>query len=172
MARLYDPDDAYAGLPLKMRVTPTVSVLVASALVILFPFAADAPLWPPLGFMMLIGWRMMRSDLWPVWIGLPLGLFDDLASGQPVGSAMALWTIAMLTFDAFDRRVVWRDHWIDWLIAAAMLAVYLLVGALFARTGDAANLLRILAPQWAWSAMLMPLVMRLTAGLDRWRQRR
>ena len=48
---------------------------------------------------------------------LPLGLFDDLVSGQPLGSAMLLWTLCFLAIDVLEQRLVWRDFWQDWLIA-------------------------------------------------------
>ncbi|MCC7393280.1 MAG: rod shape-determining protein MreD [Sphingomonadaceae bacterium] len=161
------------GPPLswRLRLTPTISVLLASA-VTLLPLAPGAPLLPPLGLMMLLAWRLLRSDIWPLWIGLPLGLVDDLMSGQPVGSAVFLWSAAILTLDFVDRRIVWRDFWQDWAIAAAMLAVALFVGGLLARSGGPLDLLRLLTPQWLLSLLLMPLAMRLVGSLDAWRRLR
>ncbi|MEK6542282.1 MAG: rod shape-determining protein MreD [Pseudomonadota bacterium] len=170
MARLLPAEETLIALPVKMRLVPTLSVLVASALVTL-PFDAAFPMLPPLGFMMLISWRMLRADIWPIWIGIPLGLFDDLVSGQPVGSAVALWTVAMLAMEAIDRRIVWRDFGIDWLLAATALFVYLLAGALLARAGDMMQILQLIFPQLAWSAMLLPPAMRVAAMLDGWRRR-
>lgn len=161
------------GPPLtwRMRLTPTLSVVLASA-VTLLPLSFDAPLLPPLGLMMLLAWRLLRSDIWPVWIGLPLGLVDDLMSGQPVGSAVFLWSVAMLTLDFVDQRVVWRNFWHDWAIAAAMLAVALLIGGLFARSGTPVDVLRLITAQWLFAALLMPLAMRLVGSLDAWRRLR
>ncbi|MEQ1726088.1 MAG: rod shape-determining protein MreD [Sphingopyxis sp.] len=170
MPRLFPADELLIALPLKMRLIPTGSILIASALTVL-PFSANAPLLPPLGFMMLLSWRMLRSDIWPVWIGIPLGLFDDLAGGQPVGSAVALWTIMMLAMEAIDRRIIWRDFWIDWGLAAAGLAIFLVAEAVLARTGDLTRIIALVGPQFLWSAMLIPLLMRLAALLDGWRRR-
>jgi hypothetical protein len=50
------------------------------------PIIAPAPVPPPLGFLLLLAWRLLRPGLLPPWAGLPLGLFDDLYSGQPTGS--------------------------------------------------------------------------------------
>lgn len=159
------------GIPMRLVAIPSGSVMFASAVTTL-PLIADAPLLPPLGFVLLISWRLLRSDIWPVWIGLPLGLWDDLLSGQPVGSAVALWTFAMLGMDALDRRVVWRDYRIDLVIAAVALAVYMVLSALFNRVGDGAAMLRLVGPHYVWSLFLVPPAMRLVAWLDRWRLRR
>ncbi len=170
MTALLDAAPDIAVRPLRLRLVPIASVLLGSLLATA-PIAIDAPLMPPLGFMLLIAWRLLRSDIWPVWIGIPLGLFDDLLSGQPVGSAVALWTLTMLAMDALDTRVVWRDYRLDWLIAAAALAFVLVGGGLLARVGSPADVLRLIAPQLGWSLCLVPLAMLLTAGLDRWRLR-
>lgn len=154
--------------PIRFAATPIASVMVASA-VPLLPFAADAPLLPPLGFLLFIAWRMLRSDLWPVWIGLPLGVWDDLVSGQPIGSAMALWTIVMLAMDALDRRVVWRDHWIDWAVGGAALLLVLVGGALLARAGNLIEVIALVGPQFLWSLFLLPAAMLIVGRLDRWR---
>lgn len=155
-------------LPLRLRVVPSLSVLLAS-MVTALPIITNAPLLPPLGFLLFISWRLMRSDLWPIWIGIPLGLFDDLVSGQPVGSAVALWSIVMLAFDAVDRRIVWRDHWLDWALGGAALLFVLVAGALLARAGDIADIIRLVGPQFLWSLFLLPLCMLLVARLDNWR---
>lgn len=161
------------GPPLswRLRLTPTISVVLASA-VTLLPFSFDTPLLPPLGLMMLLAWRLLRSDIWPLWVGLPLGLVDDLMSGQPVGSAVFLWSAVMLSLDFIDRRIVWRNFWQDWAIAGAMLAVALLVGGTLARAGGPIDLLRLLTPQWLLATLLMPLAMRLVGSLDAWRRLR
>lgn len=161
------------GPPLswRLRLTPTISVVLASAITLL-PFSFDTPLLPPLGLMMMLAWRLLRSDIWPLWVGLPLGLVDDLMSSQPVGSAVFLWSAVMLSLDFIDRRIVWRNFWQDWAIAAAMLAVALLVGGTLARAGGPIDLVRLLTPQWLLATLLMPLAMRLVGGLDAWRRLR
>ncbi len=151
-----------------IAVIPTLSVMIAS-LVTALPIMVDAPLLPPFGFLVLIAWRLMRSDIWPVWIGIPLGFWDDLFSGQPVGSAVALWTIAMLAMELIDARLVWRDYWIDWLIGAVVIAFVLATGAMLARTADLPGIAILVAPQLAVSLFALPAMMLLVARLDRWR---
>jgi rod shape-determining protein MreD len=75
----------------------------------------------------------------------------------------------MLAMDALDTRVVWRDYWIDWVIGGVALAFVLIGGALLARAGDAADILRLVGPQYGISLFLLPLAMYLTGWLDRWR---
>lgn len=171
MSALYDSvEEAYAPSR-RLMVTPTLSVILTS-LVTTLPIIANAPLLPPLGLLMLLSWRLMRSDVWPIWIGIPLGFVDDLVSGQPVGSAVALWTVIMLAIDLVDRRIVWRDYWVDWMIGGAGLMFALFGGALLARSGGIGGIILLVGPQWLISLFLLPLFMLLVARLDRWRLRR
>jgi rod shape-determining protein MreD len=157
---------------LRMRVTPIAAVMLASALPAMLPMIATFPILPPLGLLLFIAWRRLRSDLWPAWIGLPLGLWDDLFSGQPVGSAMALWTIIVLLFEAVEYRMLFHDQWIDWLLAAVALALAIFGGVwLLSWTGTAIPYAVVLS-QFGWSVLAYPLVARLVATLDRWRLRR
>ena len=66
-------------------------LVMAGSLSPTWPVIAAAPVMPPLGFILLLAWQHLRPGLFPVWAGLPLGLFDDLFSGQPLGSAELLW---------------------------------------------------------------------------------
>jgi rod shape-determining protein MreD len=171
LSALYDSvEDAYAPSR-RLLVTPTLSVIIASFITTL-PIIANAPLLPPLGLLMLLSWRLMRSDVWPIWIGIPLGFVDDLVSGQPVGSAVALWTILMLAIDMVDRRIVWRDYWVDWMIGGFALLFALIGGALLARVGNVGTVIMLIGPQWLISLFMLPLFMLLVARLDAWRLRR
>lgn len=150
------------------QLIPVVSVMLAS-LAPLLPDIATAPLLPPLGFMVLLSWRLLRDDLWPVWVALPLGLFDDIFSGQPLGSAMALWTIAFLIIDVVNSQLVWRDHWQDWGIAALAITGELVLSLGIARLTGGAMPIVLLVPQIVVSALLFPIVARGCAFLDRLR---
>ncbi len=83
-----------APSPFIARGLPWLSIMLAS-LVPGWLVIASAPVMPPLGFLVLVAWRQLRPGLLPVWAGLPLGLFDDLYSGQPLGSAVLLWSLAI-----------------------------------------------------------------------------
>ena len=66
-----------------------LSIALASLLT-LVPVVATVPFLPPFGLMMLLGWRLVRGDAMKVWMPVPLGFFDDMLSGQPLGSAMSV----------------------------------------------------------------------------------
>jgi rod shape-determining protein MreD len=152
----------------RVRVVPVLATMLASLATIL-PMIATAPLMPPAGFVMLLAWRLLRPELWPVWIGIPLGLFDDIFSGQPIGTAMSLWTLTLLIFDLIDSYVIWRDYWIDWLLAAIAIALYILVGYWFSGMRGSPMELNVLLPQILISILVFPLFVRICVRLDRWR---
>lgn len=141
------------------------SVVVGSMLTLL-PFVASVPILPPFGLLMLLGWRLQRADTLKVWAPVPLGLVDDMLSGQPLGSAMLLWTLCFLAIDVLDTRLVWRDFWQDWLIAAGAVGVCLIGGRL-AATPFAAHVDTALLLQVVVCVALFPLISRLCARLDR-----
>jgi rod shape-determining protein MreD len=105
----------------------------------------------------------------PVWAGAPLGAFDDLYSGQPFGSAVLLWSLAMLVMDLVDIRLRWRGFVQDWALAAALIAVYLVLATLVANLTGGATPLRTIMPQVALAIIAHPLVTRLVAALDKLR---
>jgi rod shape-determining protein MreD len=152
---------------LRLAAVPILSVMVASALPMMLPtFAAWAWL-PPLGLALFLAWRLLHPAQWPVWIGLPLGLWDDLMSGQPVGSAMGLWTLTLLAIDFVDQRTYWRGYWQDWLIAAIAMCSIILVGARLAHPAVALPLLVGLVDlQMLVTILTYPFMVRVAAWLD------
>ncbi len=140
-----------------------LSILIGS-LVTLIPVIATVPFLPPFGLLMLLGWRLLRPDTLPVWAAAPLGLFDDLVSGQPLGSAMLLWQLCTLTIDLVDTRLLARDFWHDWLLAGGSIAVCIVLGRAFASTlgahVDTVMLFQILV-----SVALFPLATRVCTAL-------
>jgi rod shape-determining protein MreD len=152
----------------RVRVVPVISTMLAS-LMGLLPLVTTWPLLPPTGLLMLLAWRLLRPELWPVWIGLPLGFFDDLISGQPLGTATAMWTIMLLILDLMDSYVIWRDYWIDWLIAAIAIMLYIVVGYWFSGLRTSEVSLAVTAPQMILSILSFPIFVRICARLDRWR---
>ena len=165
----YDTRIARPRHILIIRGTPILAVMIGSLLASALPIIAQVPLLPPFGFMIFVAWRLLRPDIWPLWIALPLGLFDDIMSGQPLGSAVLLWTVILLALDVEHQRNFWRDYWHDWLIGALAIAAALLGGWLFVRlAGNGGSLVQLL-PQIAYSIGLFPLIVRICAALDRWR---
>ncbi len=154
--------------PLKMLLVPILSVM-AGSMVTAMPLFSDGPMVPPLGFMMLLAWRLMRPGIWPAWVGLPFGLFDDLFSGQPFGSAALIWSLTMLAIEVIDSRAVWRDHLQDWFLGATAIILALLGGLGIAGLAHRAPEVDVIVPQMLISVLTFPLVIRLCARLDGWR---
>lgn len=144
---------------------PWLSVMLLS-LIPFMPVIAPAPVLPPFAFLALLGWRFLRPGLLPPWAGLPLGLFDDLYSGQPFGSGILLFSLALLTVELLEARFPWRTFLLDWLTAAVLTLAYLPLAALISGGRIEALDLSIVAPQAVVSILLFPLVSRLVAMLD------
>jgi rod shape-determining protein MreD len=147
---------------------PILSTLAATLLDLL-PIVATSPLVPDFAFLVLIAWRLLRPEMWQPQVALPLGLFNDLVAGHPIGQSMALWTLAFLLLDLVDSRVGWRDYWMDWLFAAVLIVASILGGWYVARLMGSRAEIAIMLPQILLSIFAYPLVARLVVALDRWR---
>ncbi|NML94306.1 rod shape-determining protein MreD [Novosphingobium olei] len=166
-ARVRNPINRAPSLLLAVGL-PWLAIMLA-AMASFSPIIASAPVLPPLSFMMLLGWRMLRPTLLPVWAGLPLGAWDDLFSGQPFGSGIVLFSGAMLAMEAIDARFLWRGFAQDWLAGAALLAAYLLLSAGFAGLAAGYPLPMTIGPQLLLAVVLFPPVTRIVAVIDRLR---
>lgn len=155
-----------APSPLLAILVPWLTIMLGS-LSPTWPLIASAPLLPPLGFLILLSWRQLRPGLLPVWAGLPLGLFDDLYSGQPLGSAVLLWSMTLIVLEIIELRFPWRNFLIDWLVASALIVAYLPTAMGLAMNATPSML--VLAPQLLLSVFGYPLVGRLVALFDRFR---
>ena len=149
-------------------VIPYISILIASVLPLIV-IASALPIVPPLGFLMLIGWRLVRPGLLPVWAGLPLGLIDDLFSGQPFGFAMFVWSLIMLAIEVVEMRLPWRAFWQDWFTAGLLIVGYLFAGWLLSGAQPTIHSLVALVPQLVLTILLFPIAARFVAMLDRFR---
>lgn len=157
-----------AHSPAVALAVPWLSILAGSLLPVFF-IASALPLVPPTGFVMLVAWRLVRPGLLPVWAGFPLGLFDDLFSGQPLGSAVLLWSLTMIAIELLDRRIPWRSFPQDWIAATLALLGYLLAAFVLSGATATAPALVALGPQALLSVLLFPASARLVATLDRLR---
>lgn len=151
--------------PGRARALPWVSV-AAGSLVTILPVIAVVPIMPPFGLLMLLAWRLLARFALRPWAAGPLGFFDDLVSGQPLGSAVLLWSLCFLGIDLVERRLVFRDFWQDWLIAAACITFCLVGGRLIALPMGA-HVDGALLAQAAASVLLFPIAARLVAWVDR-----
>lgn len=139
--------------------------IVIGSLVTIAPFKASFPLLPPFGLMMLLAWRLHRPDLLKPWAPALLGLVDDLVSGQPLGNSMLFWTMSFIMIDVLDTRIVWRDFFQDWLLAAGAIGFCLIGGRLVA-VPLGAHVDTVLLVQVLVSIALFPVLSRLVTRLD------
>ncbi|MCB2013341.1 MAG: rod shape-determining protein MreD [Sphingobium sp.] len=153
----------------RLEAIPIACVILASALPSLLPVLVQSPTLPPLGLLFLLGWRLLHRELWPLWIGAPLGLADDILSGHPIGTAVFLWTLIMIAVETIDQRLMWRDYWHDWLIAIVACLFFLCGGIILSWLAGSSASLQLILPQTLWSALLYPLIVRVIARVDRWR---
>lgn len=157
-----------APSPWRVRSVPYVSIVLGS-LVPVIVIADMMPLVPPLGFLMLLSWRMVRPGLLPLWVGAPLGAIDDLYSGQPFGSAILLWSLAMMAIEVIETRFPWRGFWQDWFTASLIAATYWFAAQLVSGADMTMESLSVAAPQALLSILLYPIIARLVAKLDQFR---
>lgn len=147
---------------------PILSTIIACMLSLL-PIIVSSPVIPDFGFLVLIAWRLLRPEMWAPTVALALGLFNDLVAGYPLGQSMALWTTFFIIFDIVDSRVLFRDYWMDWLIASVVIAAYVFadwyIGTLM---GNQAGF-HVMLPHLGASILAFPIVARLVLALDRWR---
>ncbi len=153
-------------LPLLALGLPWVSIIMGS-MASFSPLIASAPILPPIAYMMLLGWRMMRPGMLPVWAGLPLGFVDDLYSGQPFGSGILLWSISMLAMEVIDERYLWRGFAQDWIAGSVLITAYLVLCAVLAGFATGFPLPFVIVPQVVMSIMLFPVIAGIIALLDR-----
>ncbi len=153
---------------LRIKLVPPVTVVLGSMITAL-PIITDYPILPPMGLLILLAWRLIRPGYWTVWAGFPLGLVDDMFSGQPFGSAAFLWSVVFVLLETIDRKAVSRDYWQDWLIAS-IATVFVLVGGMLI-VDLQSNMLRLdlLAPQILLSTLLYPFLTRFIGAIDNWR---
>jgi rod shape-determining protein MreD len=144
-------------------------LVMAGSLVPAWFVISSAPVLPPFGFLVLVAWKQLRPGLLPLWAGLPLGLFDDLYSGQPFGSGIFLWSVAMIVLDVVEMRIPWRNFATEWLVGAAIIAAYVLACLGIANAGGGSTPAIVVAPQVVVSMLLYPLIGRMVAAVDRFR---
>ena len=161
----FAPERPHAG----NWILPAISIVAGSALAAV-PVVATVGLMPPLGLLMLLAWRLTRPDTVRIWAPLCFGLFDDLVSGQPLGSAMLLWTAAVLVIDLLEQRLISRDFWQDWVLAGGATG-FVLAGGRLVAAPLRAHVDTILLVQVIVTVLLYPLATRIVALLDRKRSR-
>ncbi len=150
---------------------PAISVVLAILLAML-PIVSKHGWWPDAGLLMLLAWRLLRADAWPAWAAAPLGLVHDLLTGAPIGLSVALWPAFMLAFDVIDRRTMWRDYWIEWVLASIFIGLFVVAQWQVAAWDGAAVRFSSVAPSIVVGIVCFPIAAFVVARLDRWRMGR
>ena len=150
------------------RNTPVISTLFA-AILSLMPIIAGSPLIPDIGLLVLVAWRLLRPEMWAPTIALPLGLFNDLVAGHPIGQSMLVWTTLFIAYEIADTRMLFRDYWMDWFFAALGIAFAVFVDWYLGRLMGNVVGFDVMLPQLGASILAYPIVARLVLILDRWR---
>ncbi|MEO0591150.1 MAG: rod shape-determining protein MreD [Pseudomonadota bacterium] len=154
--------------PWRAASVPYITIMVAS----LLPFLVLAdvmPVLPPLGFLMFLGWRIMRPGLLPIWVGVPLGAFDDLFSGQPFGSAVLLWSVTMIVIELIESRFPWRGFYQDWFTASLGAVAYIAIAMVISGSALTIGMVAAIVPQIAIAILIYPLLAHVIARFDRFR---
>lgn len=147
---------------------PAVSVILGTLLASL-PIVVQTGWFPDFGFLALIAWRLFRADVWPSWWAAPLGLVNDLVTGNPLGLSVTVWTASMLLLDLLDRRTIWRDYWIEWALASVLILFSEAAQWQVATWMSARVPFTSMLPPLLISVAAFPVVARIVASLDQWR---
>ncbi len=150
------------------RYVPAISVMIAGLLTAL-PIISTSGWYPDFAFLVLIAWRLLRADAWPAWWAAPLGFFNDLVTGNPIGFSVALWTAAMLALDLADRRTMWRGYWLEWIFAALLLLANEAAEWRVAQIMGASLPFLTVLPPLLISVLSFPIIAWIVSRLDRWR---
>ena len=149
-------------------IVPAATVVLASLLAAL-PIVTTTGWYPDFGFLVFISWRLLRSDPWPPWWAAALGFVNDLFTGYPIGFSIALWSATMLALDLIDRRTMWRDYWIEWVLAAVLLTIDEWLQWRLAALVGARVPFTMMLPPLAIAICVFPMSAWLVARIDRWR---
>jgi rod shape-determining protein MreD len=168
MSRIAGSSTEVAIRDLRRRYVPVLSTIAATLLALL-PIVAQTPLLPDFGFLMMITWRLLRPEIWTPQMALALGLASDLVTGHPLGQGMLVWTATFLAIDLIDRRLGFRDYWMDWLIAAGALIFQSVAAWYIALLMHSDVRFAVMLPQIGLSVLAYPVAARIVIGLDRWR---
>ncbi|WP_343347794.1 rod shape-determining protein MreD [Sphingomicrobium sp. XHP0239] len=150
---------------------PAVSVVVAGMLA-LIPAMSTTGWWPDFGLMALIAWRLQRSDPFPNWAAIPLGLFNDLITLHPLGLSVVCFTIALIVLDVMDARRIRGTFFTDWFVAILLISIAEFIQLWIAAIQGAAMPLNVIIAPIVISSLLFPVMAGIVAMLDRYRLRK
>ncbi len=155
--------------PLRVAAFVPAATVVAASFLSALPIVSTSGWYPDFGFLVFTSWRLLRSDPWPAWWAAPLGLVNDLFTGYPIGFSIALWSATMLALDLIDRRTMWRDYWIEWVLAAVLLAMDQWLQWRVAAIVGARVAFAMMLPPLAIAICIFPFSAWLVSRIDAWR---
>lgn len=167
-AALAPPKRFRQGPRRNAQFVPAATVVAASLLSAL-PIISTSGWFPDFGYLALLSWRLLRADPWPAWWAAPLGLVNDLFTGYPIGFSIALWSATVLVLDLIDRRTMWRDYWIEWMVATVLIAFDEWLQWRVARLAGADLSFTVMLPQLLISVCAFPLSAWAVSRIDSWR---
>ena len=145
------------------------ATVVAAILLSALPIISTSGWYPDFGYLMFIGWRLLRADPWPAWWAAPLGFVNDLFTGYPLGFSIALWSATMLALDLIDRRTMWRDYRTEWVLAGVLIAIDEWLQWRIAKALGGAPPFANMLPVLTISICAFPLSAWLVSRVDSWR---
>ena len=169
MSKIVGSEAEVAIRDLRRRYVPLTSTIVAILLGAMLPLVATSPWVPNLGFLILLTWRLMRPEIWPIWAAAAFGLASDLVSGAPLGQSTLLWTAVFLGLDSLDAWMGVRDYWLDWIAAAAAILFHSVGVWYIALLMKSDVAFWVMVPQLVMSVLGYPIAARIVLSLDRWR---
>jgi rod shape-determining protein MreD len=155
--------------PLRVAAFVPAATVVAASFLSALPIVSTSGWYPDFGFLVFTSWRLLRSDPWPAWWAAPLGLVNDLFTGYPIGFSIALWSATMLALDLIDRRTMWRDYWIEWVLAAVLLAMDQWLQWRVAAIVGARVAFAMMLPPLVIAICIFPFSAWLVSRIDAWR---
>jgi len=169
MSRIVGSETEVAIRDLRRRYVPLISTMAAILLGPMLPLVATSPWVPNLGFLVLLTWRLMRPEIWPIWAAAAFGLVADIVSGAPLGQSTLLWTAVFLGLDSLDAWMGVRDYWFDWAAAAAAILFHSVGVWYIALLMHSDVAFWIMIPQLVMTVLAYPIAARIVLSLDRWR---
>jgi rod shape-determining protein MreD len=155
--------------PLRVAAFVPAATVIAASFLSALPIVSTSGWYPDFGFIVFTSWRLLRSDPWPAWWAAPLGLVNDLFTGYPIGFSIALWSATMLALDLIDRRTMWRDYWIEWVLAAVLLAMDQWLQWRVAAIVGARVAFAMMLPPLVIAICIFPFSAWLVSRIDAWR---
>lgn len=153
-----------SGWPVVIPAASIVLMMIATTVV---PLATTQPVLPDAALALLIAWRLYRPWMIAPWAGLLLGALHDVFTGAPAGISATTWPAVLLGLSLIEPRFPIRDTRMDWMLAAAAIAVVKLVGWQLLRLAHLPLPPMQIITNAVLTILFFPLIARLAAWMER-----